>query len=231
MGVQSESAWGVERTPGNEIGRDKAMRSGLSLGIVLSLAASAQAGMEITEWMYSGANGEFIEFTNVGPTPIDMTGWSYDDDSRTPGTVPLSAYGVVQPGESVILTEASETAFRTAWGLAASVKVIGGLTANLGRADEINLYDASNALVDRLTYDDQTGKGPRTQYKSCNIPAVDYGLTTASGSWPLASVGDAYGSWRSTGNDTGSPGRVPEPATLAFLAAGGLLAIRRHDRD
>lgn len=209
------------------------MRIGLIVGIVLLAAASAQAGMEITEWMYSGANGEFIEFTNVGVSPIDMTGWSYDDDSGIPGTVSLSAYGVVQPGESVILTEAAEAAFRTAWGLGASVKVIGGLTANLGRADEINLFDAADALADRLAYNDQAvpPQGPRTQYRSCNIPAIDYGLTVASDSWLLASVGDAYGSWQSTGLDIGSPGRVPEPATLAFLAAGGLLALRRRNRD
>mgnify|MGYP000225397968 CR=1 FL=1 len=207
------------------------MRIALAMVVVTAVSAAANAGMEITEWMYSGTNGEFMEFTNVGASPIDMTGWSYDDDSRIPGTVSLSAFGVVQPGESVILTETGEAAFRAAWGLGASVKVIGGLTVNLGRADEINLFDAGNAVADRLAYNDQAGQGPRTQYKSCNIPAVDYGLTVASGSWPLASVGDVYGSWQSTGGDIGSPGRVPEPATLAFLAAGGLLTLRRRNRD
>ncbi|WP_164473232.1 lamin tail domain-containing protein, partial [Clostridium sp. E02] len=120
--------------------------------------------MQITEFMYQGANGEFIEFTNVGTAPVDLTGWSFDDDSRLAGTVDLSAFGAVQPGESVILAEASEAEFRAAWGLYASFKVVGGLTTNLGRADEINLFDASGNLVDRLTYSDQTFPGtPRTQ--------------------------------------------------------------------
>ena len=41
--------------------------------------------MRITEFMYSGTNGEFVEFTNVGNAALDLSGWSFDDDSRTPG--------------------------------------------------------------------------------------------------------------------------------------------------
>lgn len=112
--------------------------------------------MRITEYMYQGVNGEFVEFTNVGNTPIDMTGWSFDDDSpRTPGSFSLSAFRTVAPGESVILTESNANTFRTAWNLCSVVKIIGGLNQNLGRNDEINLYNASNMLVDRLTYGDQ----------------------------------------------------------------------------
>ena len=58
----------------------------------------------------------------------------------------------MQPGESVIGTEADAASFRTYWNLPASVKVIGyGSKDNLGRSDEINVYDGANALVDRLT--------------------------------------------------------------------------------
>jgi hypothetical protein len=63
----------------------------------------AVGGMRITEYMYSGLGGEFIEFTNRSDAPIDMTGWSYDDDHAVPGAFSLSAFGVVQPGESVVL--------------------------------------------------------------------------------------------------------------------------------
>jgi predicted extracellular nuclease len=191
------------------------------LAATLVVSGAANASIQITEWMYSGYGPEFIEFTNVGPTPIDLTGWSYDDDSRIPGTVSLSAYGVVAPGESVILTEGTETVFRTQWGLAPTVKIIGNNTANIGRADEINIFDATNSLVDRLAYNDQAGQGPRTQYKSCNIPASGYGFQVAQSSWVLASVGDAYGSWMSTTGDIGSPGMViPEPGALFGLGLG-----------
>src|ERR1043165_5589718 len=118
----------------------------------------ANAQMRITEFMYNGNGaggiGEYVEFTNVGNTAIDMSGWSFDDNSRAPGSQSLTAFGIVHAGESVILTELSEGSFRTIWNLCTGVKVIGNNANNLGREDEINLYDASNNLVDRITYGD-----------------------------------------------------------------------------
>ncbi len=185
--------------------------------------------MRITEWMYTGANGEFVEFTNVGGSPVDMTGWSFDDNSRVPGSVDLSAFGIVQPGESVILTEAAATAFRTSWNLCNAVKVIGGLSGsnNLGRNDEINLYDADGNLVDRLTYNDQGAppvNGPRTQNASAWATAVALGNNTAN-LWVLSTTGDAEGSYTSTGGDVGSPGKSTL-ATVAFEPCPPLAAIR-----
>jgi predicted extracellular nuclease len=205
------------------------MKKLVALMLVLSVTQAAAAGMVISEWMYSGVNGEFVEFTNTGPNPVDMTGWSFDDDSGLPGSTILSAFGVVDPGESVILTEATVGAFTTAWGGLPGVSVIGGNTNNLGRNDAINLYNASNVLVDTLAYGDQTYPGTvRTQNKSCNIPAADYGYTVVQTTWTLATVGDAYGSWASSGGDVASPGQVPEPATLALLAMGAISLIRRR---
>src|SRR5262245_14731740 len=104
--------------------------------------------VRITEWMYQGGHtgaesseyGEFIEFTNMSDAAIDMTNWSFDDDSRAPGTVNFgSVFGVVQSGQSVILTDMTASAFRSIWNLDSSVKVYGNNGANLGRADEISL--------------------------------------------------------------------------------------------
>jgi predicted extracellular nuclease len=201
-------------------------------------SAAAWADVQITEWMYNGAGptGEYIEFTNRGPAPIDFTGWSFDDDSRTPGITSLSGFGIVAPGQSVVLTEAAADAFRSAWGLASGVPVVGSNAANLGRADEINLFDAGGMLIDRLTYGDQTFAGTvRTLNRSGNpgseADLLSFQVTTG---WVLASLGDMYGSYASSQGDLGSPGAfttmtavpaIPEPSTYALMAAGiGVLA-------
>lgn len=127
--------------------------STVGLVAVSSPSQAADAPLiRVTEVEYNGS--EFVELTNVGTAAQDFTGWSFDDDSRTAGTVSLSAFGTVAAGESVILAESAADAFRTEWDLKSSVKVIGSNPANLGRADEVNVYDATNTLVDRVTYND-----------------------------------------------------------------------------
>lgn len=230
----------------------------LALSSVVALAASGSAqavvsvpNVRITEWMYNSSAasglGEFVEFTNLGSTAVNFSGWSFDDNSRTPGSQALGAFGFVNPGESVILTDATEADFRASWNLATSVKVIGGNTNNLGRSDEINLYDNSGTLVDQLTYNDQgTGsvKGPRTSGVSAHPGSLAViGTNNASG-WVLSAVGDAEHSYKSLASgalvagDTGSPGftsfaaAVPEPESYALMLAGfGLIgAVARRRR-
>ena len=79
----------------------------LGLAAALLAAADVSAQMRVTEYMYDGTDGEFIEFTNVGSTPVSMDGWSFDDDSGISGSFSLSAFGTVAAGESVILAELS----------------------------------------------------------------------------------------------------------------------------
>lgn len=201
-----------------------------TLGLVLALvlvsmtALSASAAMQFTEWMYKG--DEFIEITNTGPTAIDMTGWSFDDDSRVAGTVSLSSFGLVAAGESVIISEAAANDFRTLWGLSASIKVLGKNTTNLGGSDEINLYNAGNVLVDRLTY---TSAVVSTLNVSGNVPVSALGLNDQSKA-VLSYVGDIYGS-RTASAFVANPGTypaIPEPASMALLAVGGLMLTARR---
>ena len=209
----------------------KSMIGICAAGLVLAVG-SAQAGMQITEWQYNGS--EYIEFTNLGSTTTDMAGWSFDDSSRTPGSVDLSAFGVVAANESVLLAEVTAAEFKTLWNLGAGVKVIGSNSNNLGRADELNLYDNLGALVDRLTYDDQTipppsGGSIRAQNISGNpINAAAIGANDVT-KWVFSAVGDRYGSYQSTppgGPFIGNPGvnTVPEPTTLVAIALGAVLA-------
>lgn len=204
--------------------------------VALALSAgSAAAEIRITEWMYSASvsRGEFVELTNAGLAPVDFSGWSYDDDSRTPDVFSLSGFGLVQPGESVVFTESTAGDFRADWGLAASVKVLGGVTNNLGRNDEINIFNG-NTLVDRFAYGDATFPGTiRTQGTSGRpVSAAALGANDPT-QWVFSVVGDVEGSFRSNGGlgDPGSPGFssfvqpgvavVPVPGA-ALLMIGGL---------
>ena len=205
---------------------------------------SGGAQVRITEWMYNAPSGggEFVEFTNVGPEAVDFTGWSYDDDSRIPGVFSLTGFGVVDAGMSVVMTESTCDSFRSSWALPSATKLLCEYTNNLGRADEINLFDADGTLVDRLAYgdNDPTRGGPRTQNTSgrpTSLAALGANDPTL---WVLSSVGDVEGSYRSSRGEVGSPGRtsfrsVPTPATLpllgiALLGAGALRRTLRAGR-
>jgi predicted extracellular nuclease len=212
--------------------------------LLLTSAAEAAPLMRITEWMYQGTQtintlpnaDEFIEFTNVDTVPINLNGWSFDDADRVPGAQSLSLFGTVAPGESVILTDISDVQFRQAWALPASVKVIGLNTNNLGRGDEINLYDNTSALVDRLTYDDSLGAGPRTRFNSGNPTSLAALGANTPNAWVLASNGDVYGSYAAVApavGDVANPGKftlyqVPEPSSLVLLAIGAAFTMRRR---
>ncbi|RYE17845.1 MAG: lamin tail domain-containing protein, partial [Sphingobacteriales bacterium] len=193
---------------------------------LLNLFSTASAQMRITEFQYNGS--EFVEFSNIGATAINMNGWSFDDNSRTAGAFSLSAYGMVRAGESVILSETTAADFRTLWNLCDNIKVIGSNTQNLGRSDEINLYDNSGALVDRLTYNDQGTTpqgGPRTDVNSAWVPQSALGNNTHI-NWVLSAAGDTENSFAATsGGFIASPGKSSRTIVPYNPCAPGLMRI------
>jgi len=205
-----------------------------ALCATLTPPAYAATGVKISEWMYNGS--EFIELTNFGPAAVDFAEWSFDDDSRTPGIVSLASLGTVAPGESVLIVEGPAADFRALWGLSASVKILGDNGTNLGRNDEINIFNGAT-LVDRLTFGDQNIPGTiRTQNVSGRPGTLAaLGINQVS-QWVLSAPGDVAGSYAVGGGlFVGNPGvaPVPEPETYAMMLAGLALlavAVRRRRR-
>ena len=201
---------------------------GRTVVLLVLVHGKADAQIRISEWMYnglgSGSIGEFVELTNFGLSSVDLTGWSFDDSSRTPGSQSLTGLGSILPGQSAIFTDMTASDFRTNWGLSPSIPVLGGNTNNLGRADEINVYDASNALVDRLTYDDQTMTGTPCTNGTSGLPKTlaATGMNDAT-LWKFAAFGDGRGSKQSAAGEIANPGfftAVPESSCLVLLAIG-----------
>ncbi|WPJ97916.1 lamin tail domain-containing protein [Coraliomargarita algicola] len=102
----------------------------------------------------SAGGEDFWELTNVGTAAVDLSGWSWDDDSQTAGVVEIPQGTQIAPGESVIFTSADASVFRTWWGLDASVQVIVDPDApGLGGGDGIALFDDEDQLVLFFSYD------------------------------------------------------------------------------
>jgi hypothetical protein len=199
----------------------------LSFAVVSPQAANAAlpGQIVITEWMYNPANSaaEFVEVTNVGGEPVDMATYSFDDDSRAAHTFSLAGLGTLTPGESGLIVESSAAAFRTEWGLAPTVKIAESNVANLGRADEINIFDG-DTLADRLTYGDQTFAGTIRTVGISGIPTscLAEGANNV-GLWKFSAVGDGLGTKTSASGagDIGSPGTSPLNACGPVTIVGG----------
>ncbi len=164
------------------------------------------AGIRITEYMYSGGGGEYFELTNTTMAPIDLTGWSMDDQSEVPGSFDLSAAGTLAAGASMIVCEADPAAFAADWGLA-GVAILGpNTTAGLGRNDEIHIYDAMDQEVDRLSYGDEDFNGTyRARDASAQVCSGALGADSIY-DWSESMVADAWGSFTAVSGDIGTPG-------------------------
>lgn len=201
----------------------------IAFAAMLAVNPFALAGDQdiyITELMYKGLFGEFVEVTNTGAASVSLSGWSFDDDSRAAGTVALPNVTLAQ-NDTIVITEVSEAVFKQAWytdsleGQPASLEaVLQNNSVNLGRNDEVNIYDDSTTpiLIDRLTFNDEAASGtnpdgPRTE----DVSAVP-GPSTVLGdnifkNWVL-SVAGTGNAWKSgapapVAGTPGSPGQYP----------------------
>lgn len=214
---------------------------GVAIASLMLPMAAANAEIRITEWMYNGSGGaqgggEYIELTNMGASPVNMTGWSYDDIDGVAGAFSLSGFGVVAPGESVLISESTADNFRTVWNLPVTVKVLGGNSHNLGRGDQINIFNASEDLVDSLLFDDTMDPDNliRTNGVSGNPKTLAALGADDQYQWKLSVAGDEFGSYLSSTENLGNPGffmAVPEPTAFALIAIGCSIAALGRRRS
>ncbi|MBO0936584.1 lamin tail domain-containing protein [Fibrella sp. HMF5335] len=176
--------------------------AGQSRQLVAPMGTVSAGSIRITEFMYDGKPGEFIELTNVGDAAVNMTNWRFEDENHT-NPLSLSKFGVVYPGESVIITEATDSAFHAAWGLPSTIKVIGDNTTKLGGSDEINIYDNLNSRVDYLKYSNSTANGTSFWASLPNLGKND------PTKWQKSVVNDIQRSFTTVTSptNTGNPGR------------------------
>jgi hypothetical protein len=201
----------------------------------------AYPDIRITEYMYNPSSptspGEFVQFTNLGTTAVNMAGWSEDDSTNTVGVHSLAGLGTLQPGQSGILAQASQSAFDAAWDLSSSVPyVVENGTDNLGKSETIYLYDG-NDTVDELTYGTTgpTAKGTAAVPDSASAIGIndsaDWVLLTAGQDGAIRSGGSATGDIASPGYSSFAASPVPLPPAAWLLVSGlGALAFALRRR-
>lgn len=231
--------------------RKSLLIGGMICLVSLGMGQAAYGDVRITEVFPGGVPGkeatsDWFELTNFGASSVDVTGWSYDDKSNDAGEAIFTDLETLASGESaVVLVSWSDdwdngpdavNAFVDHWGsenlgstqigyvLDGDNEGGGGLS---GGGEQFYVYDSNNDLVDTKQY--LEGRA--------NTWVVD--PSAPDGSLQEAELGEfgAFESATPVTNDSaaplsvGSPGVVPEPASMALLATGaGALALRRRRR-
>ncbi len=229
--------------------------------VACGFASASTAQVRVTEVMSEGqgdiaqGNGgrrqrEFFELTNLGAAPVDLTGWSYNDNNTNDPIAFGALVGILQPGQSAVFTQMTAADFRTYWGLDNSVVVFSFLQlSNLGNADTINIYNSevqdASTLVESVSY--------TAAIKGISLNRPYDGTTNSApnvtGTWATSFVGDSFGSFLApspTGFppnfptpgapwvasdyiDLANPGSyIPTPGAFALMGLSGLLVARRR---
>lgn len=211
-----------------------------TLAAIAAVTVSAQAApnVQITEIMYTGLFGEFVEITNIGDATQSLdtpgtiggnatTGWSFSDSDNVAGEVPLAQIDELSAGESAIITEVSDEIFIQAWYTEppanpvtlTATNIVENNDVNLGRSDTVNIYDENGASKDSVVYSDPFG--PRSEDVSAkpNAALSAQGTTSAFSTWLLSATSGAPNgnAWKAgvtivgknVPGSIGSPGKYP----------------------
>jgi uncharacterized protein YjiK len=119
----------------------------------------AQNNLMLTEVLSQQAAAgvsDFWELTNISGATVSLAGYSWHDSGRsaaTAATYALPAGSSIAPGESVIFTTISPSAFRTWWGISNSVQVFQTTGApGLGQDDGVSFFDEGGNEIFFFSY-------------------------------------------------------------------------------
>lgn len=113
----------------------------------------------ITEMNSNAAGGDFFELYNFGTTPIDLTGWKWDDDSANFTDAAVASFPagtVLAAGQRLIVVNVAsgEAAFRAAWGLTGvtTVTVVATGGPGLGGGDAVVVFNAAGTVITSFNF-------------------------------------------------------------------------------
>lgn len=203
-------------------------------------APVVSAGLVVTEVMPqtttgtpSTINGDWWELTNSGPATVNLGGYQWaDTEDALPGPdsnfFPAISIGV---GESIIITEelsADVPAWRTNWGMPASVVVLGADNMVDDSTPEGDTFSGLGSTNDGVFFYDPAGTLLSSYAWVANTRGVTFEADQNGTDLGLSVVGQ-NGAVLGANGDIGSPGTsVPEPASLALLGLGAAALIRRR---
>lgn len=159
----------------------------------------------ITEVNSNAKPADFFELYNHGDTPIDLSGWQWTD-SEGAKVATFGANTTLAAGERlVVINDGSVEAFKTAWGLDASVQVVvaaSGESAGLGGNDGVVVLDPNGNVAASINY----GTSPFSIHGTTVQPLVQSGDTASAG----GHAGEAVGGSKTAslvwdGIDSGNP--------------------------
>lgn len=160
-------------------------------------------------------NGDWFEIENTGTAPIDIAGFSWDDNSYNVGTVTFPMV-TIQPGEAVVVWD--------------------GLAAN--ESDFFQEWQVTNGNFTIISADEMTGSFPGLSQNGDGVAIfADNGAEICRAEYTIANAGVALefdpgcfllgdavsgvnNAWTSNNGDVGSPGNNPPFAIEEGLLVG-----------
>ncbi len=214
-----------------------------AIGMAFAPAAVAAIDLQVTE-AFNGLSGEdgtvdWIEITNFGDTVADTANYWYDDDSQTiadGGNLDSFLLGQGEsavflidtaPADDVTYLTASEE-FTAIWGAVSNLGQTNG-GGGLGQGgDTITLLDGTDTIIHSLTYTGAEGNQLQSTEQlgdPIRLSVLGENGAYESGQFFNDNIGPSPDFLVSM---VGSPGAVPEPASLVLLCSGAICLLARR---